>query len=231
MSGHRHSRCWRPPTTGSPAGRRACQAAVPRAATHGARRHRRHSPTHLGLREATAWVASGGDRALRVASRQTRKESAVDDSRFDAWTRRHIGLAAGGFAALLLGRAGLDPAGTQAKKRKSKRKRCRQKKRTFCAGRCCPKHHRCEGGSCLRSCPTPCPPGQPGGSCVGDEACFCAFTSTGTTVLLQSPTNTYCLANPSCGPTKFCPPGRVCATCGCGPSACDFRCFDPCPPG
>lgn len=44
----------------------------------------------------------------------------MDDSRFDAWTRRRFGLAAGGAAAALLGRALLlpSPAGARKKSRK-----------------------------------------------------------------------------------------------------------------
>jgi len=48
----------------------------------------------------------------------------VDGSRFDAWTRRQFGLAAGGMAASLLGLASL--AETDAKKKKNKnKKKCR----------------------------------------------------------------------------------------------------------
>lgn len=45
----------------------------------------------------------------------------MDGSRFDAWTRRGFGLAAGGVAGTLLAQAGL--VGTEAKKKKKKKKK------------------------------------------------------------------------------------------------------------
>jgi hypothetical protein len=46
----------------------------------------------------------------------------MDDARFDAWTRRRFGLAAGGLAATALGLAGMENAQT----RKKRKKRCRK---------------------------------------------------------------------------------------------------------
>jgi hypothetical protein len=46
----------------------------------------------------------------------------VDDHRFDAWTRRRFGLAAGGLAATVLGFAGIEDAQT----RKKRKKRCKK---------------------------------------------------------------------------------------------------------
>lgn len=72
----------------------------------------------------------------------------MDDSRFDAWTRRRFGLAAGGAAASLLGLAAALPSPTSAKKNKKKRLKlnsfgcvdvgrpCRGKDAKCCSGRC-----------------------------------------------------------------------------------------------
>ena len=46
----------------------------------------------------------------------------MDDTRFDAWTRRRFGLAAGGLAATVLGLAGIEDAQT----RKKRKKRCKR---------------------------------------------------------------------------------------------------------
>ena len=72
----------------------------------------------------------------------------MDDTRFDAWTRRRFGLAAGGAAVSLLGLAAGLPSPTGAKKTKKKRakhnrfgcvdvgKPCRGKDAKCCSGRC-----------------------------------------------------------------------------------------------
>jgi hypothetical protein len=133
-------------------------------------------------------------------------------------------------------------APAEAKKRKkhklSKRKRCRKKKRTFCAGRCCPKHHRCEYETCVESCFPPCAHAAVNTNCWTDDApCFCATSLTGASVRLKAPEysagNNYACPNqsPPCSPTNLCPSGQLCATCWCGPTECNYRCFDPCPPG
>jgi hypothetical protein len=60
----------------------------------------------------------------------------MDDARFDAWTRRRVGCAAGGAVAALLGLGG----GPVAAKRKRKKKRCRKLLRGCRPGkapRCC----------------------------------------------------------------------------------------------
>ena len=49
----------------------------------------------------------------------------MDGSRFDAWTRRRFGLAAGGVVGSLLGIVGEEPADVVAKKKK-KKERCRK---------------------------------------------------------------------------------------------------------
>jgi hypothetical protein len=48
----------------------------------------------------------------------------MDPSRFDAWTRRRCGTAAGGLLALLIGLR--NPAASAAKKRKKRKKRCKR---------------------------------------------------------------------------------------------------------
>jgi hypothetical protein len=153
-------------------------------------------------------------------------EVLMDPRDFDRHTRRFVlaGLGGGALAAFLGGDA-------TAARRPSKRKRCRKKKRTFCDDRCCPKQHRCEQETCVRTCDDPCPPGQPGGSCEGDEPCFCATSISGKTARLKTPANHYCLAGTMCSPSNLCPPGQICGTCSCGASACSYRCYDPCPPG
>jgi hypothetical protein len=46
----------------------------------------------------------------------------MDGSRFDAWTRRHFGLAAGGLAASLMGLAASGDVEAKKKKKKKKKK-------------------------------------------------------------------------------------------------------------
>jgi hypothetical protein len=177
---------------------------------------------------------------LQRAKPPLRKEATMMDrfgggwprARFPGVTGRREAVRALGTAVMtgLAGRAA-SPVPIVAKKKKTKRKRCKEKKRTFCAGRCCPKQHRCEHGACVRSCADPCSSGQSGGSCVSADPCFCATSITGKPARLKAPANAYCPANPPCSPTNLCPSGRVCATCGCGASSCNYRCFDPCPAG
>jgi hypothetical protein len=72
----------------------------------------------------------------------------MDSGRFDAWTRRHFGLAASGVISGLLG-LGVHPAGSDAKKRNKKRRRRKRclKLGNFCTSggkrRCC-KRLRCD---------------------------------------------------------------------------------------
>lgn len=128
----------------------------------------------------------------------------MDGSRFDAWTRRRFGLAAGGLAASLFGLLSLD--GGNARKRKRKRKNKRRKKGPpFCAG----KNH-CETvGTCHR--PT------------SEVQCFCFVTADGGEpfcsigMLLTNDCAT-CAAGQTCVDASG---GR----CGAFP----FGCADPCP--
>ena len=50
----------------------------------------------------------------------------MDGSRFDAWTRRRFGLAAGGLAGSLLSLIGIGPDDAQARKGKKKKRRCKK---------------------------------------------------------------------------------------------------------
>ncbi len=157
----------------------------------------------------------------------------MDDRRFDLLTRRLMltGVGGGSFGALL----GLAEAAS--KKKPSKRKRCRKKNRTYCAGRCCPKGRRCEKRACVQSCENPfvCPDQGGGSGCGnnGDTLCFCSTTISGTSACVISepaPCNNFA----PCGIADPCPAGQICAICGClgatGATS-DFRCKRPCPPG
>ena len=106
----------------------------------------------------------------------------MDDSRFDAWTRRRFGLATGGLLATALG-LGLHE--TSAKKHQPKK--C--KKRELKCGKKCVK-----GGCC------------PGTSC--DDKCTCGRTTSGKTECLgvmdcQGPF-TKCTKNGDCSITERC---------------------------
>jgi hypothetical protein len=71
----------------------------------------------------------------------------MDGSRFDSWTRRRIGLAAGGMAATLAGLFSAD-ANKKKKRRKNKKRRKCKKLRESCVDggrRCC--HGRTCGGN------------------------------------------------------------------------------------
>jgi hypothetical protein len=87
----------------------------------------------------------------------------MDDSRFDVWTRRRFGLAAGGLAAILLG--------DEAVAKKKRKKRCR-KKGANCGGKrkCC-RRLRCaetgEVGIPVRRCCTD----DPTATCRSDADC------------------------------------------------------------
>ncbi|CAA9547701.1 MAG: hypothetical protein AVDCRST_MAG59-1423 [uncultured Thermomicrobiales bacterium] len=68
--------------------------------------------------------------------RRPRTGETMDDSKFDAWTRRGFGRAAGGAAASLLGLAGLDTAGTGVAGA-ADRARCRKVTRSCSATKPC----------------------------------------------------------------------------------------------
>lgn len=154
----------------------------------------------------------------------------MDAIRFDRLTRRLVlgGLTAGALDALL----GRDGAASK-KKTPSKRKRCRKKKRTFCAGRCCPKGRRCENAACVASCSPAVDCVNTGGFCggavIGD--CICRATPSGASACIGEP-ELLCATLTPCSAAEACPRGQVCAVCSCPSSdlsEADFRCYLPCP--
>jgi hypothetical protein len=76
----------------------------------------------------------------------------MDGSRFDAWTRRRVGLALGGGIASVLGLAQLDLVSAKNKKKKRRRRRRRRQEQQCKALRslCAPEEHPscCEGLEC-----------------------------------------------------------------------------------
>jgi hypothetical protein len=155
----------------------------------------------------------------------------MDDARFDRLTRRFVlgGLGGGSLAALL----GFDEAETK-KRKGAKRKRCRKKKRRFCAGRCCPKRQRCENKTCVASCDNPgtCfPVDLPGGPCSGSDDCFCTTAIGGDTICAALPPGPDCQNLEECGADQSCPAGRICGLCTCLGPVGILRCLLPCPAG
>lgn len=155
----------------------------------------------------------------------------MDDIRFDLLTRRFvlIGLAGGSLAALL------GHEETQAKGKgkakgngQGKAKRRREKKRTFCAGRCCPSGRRCENGACVQSCDDPFVCAAGGFDCGGNDDCFCSTDVTGGSACVEAAPGAPCSAFPACGAGIPCPSGLICGSCSC-PDGLDFRCLPPCP--
>lgn len=90
----------------------------------------------------------------------------MDGSRFDAWTRRRVSLAAG---TLLAGLTGIVPLPGLAKKGKKKKKKCKKPK-VKCKKKCCKAGQVCSSGKCT----TPPPPAEE-----------CQFTKTATLWTLQ----------------------------------------------
>ena len=153
----------------------------------------------------------------------------MDALRFDRLTRRLVlwsvlgsSLAAGSAAD------GVDAA------KVSKRKRCKRKKRDFCAGRCCARPQRCDNAVCVSSCDNTfqCPPQGPvdSFSCNSDDSCFCGETPGGKSACVALPSSPACNDFPACGNGTRCPAGQVCFTCACQGMAFvpDFRCAPPC---
>jgi hypothetical protein len=93
----------------------------------------------------------------------------MDGSRFDAWTRRRFGVAAGGAAATLFGLASLSDAAAK-KKRKKRPKRCRKLWAT-----CSPRGRRCCNRFKCRDVGDPDPEFRccklDGERCSGDDEC------------------------------------------------------------
>ena len=63
----------------------------------------------------------------------------MDGSSFDGWSRRRVGVAAGGLAAALLSLAGMGEAAAKKKKKKKKKKKCCLAVRATCSSdsQCC----------------------------------------------------------------------------------------------
>lgn len=144
---------------------------------------------------------------------------------FDRLTRRLVlgGVTSGSLASLLI-----RGAVAARKKRPSKRQRCRKKKRRFCAGRCCPKRHRCEATACVRSCGEPfaCPDNGGGRGC--GDGCVCTTTLGGTSACVVSNPGP-CGNLEACSAAAPCPRGQICALCDCLVMPPVFRCMRPCP--
>ncbi|MCC7021923.1 MAG: hypothetical protein IT338_03805 [Thermomicrobiales bacterium] len=105
----------------------------------------------------------------------------MDGSRFDAWTRRRFGLAAGGLAASLLGLAGFEETEAKRKKKRCKKlnKPCKPKgkKKRCCKKLSCsapfgaPDNHCCRAGANV-----PCTTATAGECCTrrcNGNTCFC----------------------------------------------------------
>lgn len=128
----------------------------------------------------------------------------MNDSRFDTWTRRRFGIAAGGMTAALLNL----PGGTSVEAGKSKRKRRRKKRcKPLGAGcaqngkkRCC-KTLACEEGSnrCCRKLRAICGGGD---ECCGGLQCSAISELSGSRCCVA--------ANQPCTSDKDCCDGRVC---------------------
>ena len=105
----------------------------------------------------------------------------MDGSRFDTWTRRRFGLAAGGAAiAGLLGLAGLDDADARRRRRRKKKKDKCRKLGEFCnqsirEQQCCNSTYLCanvatlgSGNFCCKQRDTPCGTSS---ECCGNDFC------------------------------------------------------------
>lgn len=150
----------------------------------------------------------------------------MDDLRFDRLTRRLTLAGVGG--GLLTALLGSDEIGSR---KKSKRKRCRNKARTCCAGRCCPKRYRCQNRTCVQSCEDPfvCPD-QGGAGCGAGANCFCSTSINESSVCVRSDSFP-CAELQSCSDADSCPSGQICALCDCLDMPPVFRCKRPCPAG
>jgi hypothetical protein len=132
----------------------------------------------------------------------------MDGSRFDAWTRRHFGLAAGGLAASLMWLAAF--ADTDAKKKKKKKKKKCKKLGTGCTPggkrKCCKKQN-------LICAPIP---GLGGNRCCRDVGQTCTFST--------DCCSTFCLDD-RCQPSfckelgQFCDMDEQCCSDFCEPNA------------
>jgi hypothetical protein len=161
----------------------------------------------------------------------------MDDERFDAWTRRAFGVAAGGLAATILGLTATDDV--DAKKKKRKKKKCKGGKKK-CGKKCIPKSNcctdadcgggaTCQDGTCLclageRECEGTCIPEDvccPGEAC--GENCSCRRTVEGTGFCVQGGILIACV---QCNSSAECEAGDQCVQQNCGGAT--AVCVPPC---
>jgi hypothetical protein len=166
----------------------------------------------------------------------------MNDSRFDAWTRRRFGLVAGGTAAALLSLAATDFSGTtHAKKHKQKLKhnqfgcvnvggKCRGRDKHCCSGVCNdkkPKKGEKDKSRCVAHGAGTCQPGQNLTGC-GGQTVHCT-TSTGGMGACRTTTGNagYCSGDGQCRQCAkdadcrpFCGPDAACVVCS--SALCEF---------
>ncbi len=155
----------------------------------------------------------------------------MDAARFDAWTRRRLSLAAGGFVAALFSLAALDDVGARKKRRKKKKKcpggtkRCGRTcipRASCCTDANCGDNAICSAGTC--DCASGFEPCR--GACIPDDACCTNDDCSGGAACEEG--NCLCPAD-TLDCTEFaggdclpgCPDGAVCfrnssgSSCGC----------------
>jgi hypothetical protein len=147
----------------------------------------------------------------------------MDATHFDRLTRRMVVSVLGSASWI----AFLDWPPPAAVGR-ARRKRCRKKKRAFCAGRCCPAGLACEAGACFGTCDNPFNCTNDGDNCAGNAECVCLTTLDGASGCFADIVTNSCDEVLACGPDAPCPSGQICAICNC-PGQPNFRCFLPCP--
>ncbi|MGH2616380.1 MAG: hypothetical protein ACRDJC_14145 [Thermomicrobiales bacterium] len=116
----------------------------------------------------------------------------MDDTRFDAWTRRRFGLTTGGLLASLLGLTALPDAAT-AKRKKRNRKKCKNNQK------------RCGTKKCVKG---DCCPGKPCG-----EDCECQRTIGGNTICIDL---TFIMMCTQCNSNADCEAPLRCVKANCG---------------
>ncbi|MGH7964085.1 MAG: hypothetical protein ACRERD_20070 [Candidatus Binatia bacterium] len=114
----------------------------------------------------------------------------MDGSRFDSWTRRGFGLAAGGLVASVLGVAGL----TDADAKKKRKKRCKKvtqrcklggKKKRCCHGLRCDRVEDAAGRHCCRKTQAACASDN---ECCLYHVCDEIFAGSGNRCCIKLPT-------------------------------------------
>jgi len=159
-------------------------------------------------------------------------EVVVDGPRFDRWTRRQFGWAAGGTASALLGLVPLAPRETAARKRKknafgclSVGKPCRGKDGRCCSGHCqgkkpkkgkkdksrCTAHHTgaCTAAqdACVDAVDTACNPDLPSAICyrTTGKASFCGNAAIGGCIACRTDTECEAFGFPTESACVVCP--------------------------